>query len=171
MMNLYDLLEKYTWEGVKGYHFQFHRKRVASGQSIYLPSEWQQLDSELIASKCFAHPIVRNAWPQSTSRTAPSSRRFSELPIRESPFANSYCTTERRPIAPPNYPTSGPGSSTAPLAINVQACRNWNYRECQNAQCRYHHVCILCGSSHEPSQCNQNPNALSVSHRGGFRKR
>jgi len=25
-MNLYDLLEKYTWDGVKGYHFQFHRK-------------------------------------------------------------------------------------------------------------------------------------------------
>ena len=33
-MNLYDLLEKYTWEGVKSYHFQFHRKRVASGKSI-----------------------------------------------------------------------------------------------------------------------------------------
>jgi len=34
-MNLYDLLEKYTWEGVKAYHFQFHRKRVAGGNSIY----------------------------------------------------------------------------------------------------------------------------------------
>ena len=87
-INLYDQLEKYLWEGVKGYHFQFHRKRVASGKSIYLPSEWQQLDSELIASKCFALPIVRKAWPQSTSRTALSSRRFPELPIRESPFAN-----------------------------------------------------------------------------------
>ena len=109
-MNLYDLLEKYTWEGVKGYHFQFHRKRVASGKSIYLPSEWQQLDSELIASKCFAQPIVRNAWPQSTSRTAPSSRRFSELPIQESLFANSYSTTERCPIAPCNYPTKWTGA-------------------------------------------------------------
>jgi len=27
-MNLYDLLEKSAWEGVKGYHFQFNRKRV-----------------------------------------------------------------------------------------------------------------------------------------------
>ena len=49
-MNLYDLLEKYTWDGVKGYHFQFHRKWVASGQSIYLPQDWRQIDSELIAS-------------------------------------------------------------------------------------------------------------------------
>jgi len=55
-MNLYDLLEKYTWEGVLAYHFQFHRKRVASGKSIYQPLEWRQLDSELVASKCFAHP-------------------------------------------------------------------------------------------------------------------
>jgi len=30
-MNLYDLLEKYIWEGVKAYHFQFHRKHVARG--------------------------------------------------------------------------------------------------------------------------------------------
>ena len=34
-MNIYDLLAKYAWEGVKAYHFQFHRKRVASGKSIY----------------------------------------------------------------------------------------------------------------------------------------
>jgi len=53
-MNLYDLLEKYTWDGVKAYHFQFHRKRVASGKSIYQPAEWRVFDSQLIASKCFA---------------------------------------------------------------------------------------------------------------------
>ena len=57
-MSLYDLLEKYRWDGVKGYHFQFHRKRVAGGKSIYLPQEWRQLDSELIASKCIAHSII-----------------------------------------------------------------------------------------------------------------
>ena len=39
-MNLYELLEKYTWDGVKSYHFQFHRKRVASGKNIYEPREW-----------------------------------------------------------------------------------------------------------------------------------
>jgi len=55
-MNLYDLLEKYAWEGVKAYHFKFHRKRVESGKRIYHASEWRLLDSELVASKCFAHP-------------------------------------------------------------------------------------------------------------------
>ena len=40
-MNLYDLLEKYTWEGVKAYHFQFHQKRVASGKNIFQPIEWR----------------------------------------------------------------------------------------------------------------------------------
>ena len=44
-MNLYDLLEKYALEGVKAYHFQFHRKRVASGKSLYDASEWRLLDS------------------------------------------------------------------------------------------------------------------------------
>ena len=57
-MNLYDLLEKYTWDGVKAYHFQLHRKRVATGKSLYSSSEWRQIDSQLIASKCFAHPHI-----------------------------------------------------------------------------------------------------------------
>ena len=38
-MNLYYLLEKYTWERVKSYHFQFYQKSVVSGKSIYLPSK------------------------------------------------------------------------------------------------------------------------------------
>jgi len=38
-MNLYQLLERYTWDGVKTYHFQYHRKRVASGKNIYEPRE------------------------------------------------------------------------------------------------------------------------------------
>jgi len=38
-MTLYNLLEKYTWDGVKSYHFWFHRKQVASGKSIYYPNE------------------------------------------------------------------------------------------------------------------------------------
>jgi len=63
-MNLYDLLEKYTWDRVKAYHFQFHRKRVASGKNIYQPGEWRQLDSQLIASKCFTYPAPLPAWTQ-----------------------------------------------------------------------------------------------------------
>jgi len=55
-ITLYNLLERYTWEGVKVYHFQFHRNLVASGRSLYLPSEWQQLDRELLASKFFGKP-------------------------------------------------------------------------------------------------------------------
>ena len=82
-MNLYDLLEQYTWEGIKGYHFQFHRKRVASGKSIYLANEWQQIDSKLIASKCFAYAIPRRIWGPRPSRTSSQPRRISELPIRE----------------------------------------------------------------------------------------
>jgi len=57
--NLYDLLEKYTLDGVKSYHFQFHRKRVASGKIIYEPRDWHQLDSLLVASKCFQYPVQR----------------------------------------------------------------------------------------------------------------
>jgi len=45
-MNLYDLLEKDAWKAVKPYHFQFHRKRVASGKSIYHASEWRLIDAE-----------------------------------------------------------------------------------------------------------------------------
>ena len=65
-MNLYDLLEKYTWDGVKAYDFQFHCKQVAGGNSVYYPNDWWQIDSEFIASKCFAHPyITRHPWPTS----------------------------------------------------------------------------------------------------------
>ena len=64
-MSLYDLLEKCTWEGVKAYHFQFHRKRVASGKSPYLPQEWRQLDSELVASSVrFRAPFLTHGAPR-----------------------------------------------------------------------------------------------------------
>jgi len=39
-MNLYQVLEKYTWDRVKAYNFQFHRKRVASGKSIFTTQDW-----------------------------------------------------------------------------------------------------------------------------------
>ena len=81
-INLYDLLEKYTWHGVKGYHFQFHRKRVASGRSIYLPQDWRQINSELSASKCFSHPVQRNTWNQNQTRPTLFPQRISELPLR-----------------------------------------------------------------------------------------
>ena len=79
-MNLYDLLEKYTWEGVRSYHFQFHRKRVASGNNIYQPEDWRQLDSELVASKCFAHPTPRPSWPPTFKTVPAANRRILELP-------------------------------------------------------------------------------------------
>ena len=56
-MNLYELLEKYHWDGVREYHSQFHRRQVASGKNIYRPVEWRTLDSEIVASKCFAYPV------------------------------------------------------------------------------------------------------------------
>ena len=38
-MTLHELAERYTWEGVKAYHFQFHRKRIASGKEVYYPDD------------------------------------------------------------------------------------------------------------------------------------
>lgn len=144
-MNIYDLLEKYAWEGVKAYHFQFHRKRVASGKSIYHALEWRTLDSELIASKCFAHPAPRLSWSQSYKAGPTPTRKSHELSIREN--------------APgPAYPTGG----AQPPA--QQACRNWNHRECRNIQCRYQHACIYCGSNHRAPQCptrNGDPGPIS----------
>ena len=70
-MTLYDLLKKYTWERVRSYRFQFHRKRVASRKSIYLSQNSRQINDELIASKCFAYPILQMTW--STSITRPTS--------------------------------------------------------------------------------------------------
>jgi len=75
-MNLYELWEKYTWEGVKGYHFQFHRKRVASGKNIFTPEHWRQLDGELVASKCFGYPILRSTWNTILGRPSTYSRNI-----------------------------------------------------------------------------------------------
>ena len=70
-MNLYELLEKYSRDEVRSYHFQFHRKWVASGKNAYQPAEWWMLDSELVTSKCFTHPASRVPWTQS-QRQAPA---------------------------------------------------------------------------------------------------
>jgi len=165
-MNLYDLLEKYTWEGVKAYHFQFHRKRVASGKSIYQPTEWRQLDSELVASKCFAYPVPRAQWSQIPRGVQGFSRRAHEPSGREnlgSPLyppaaagtASAISSFDRRG----NYNSSFPTASYTPLPtmgtspITAQACRNWNFRECRSASCRYQHTCATCGSNHRSPQC------------------
>lgn len=170
-MNLYDLLEKYTWDGVKAYHFQFHRKRVASGKNIYLPQEWRQLDSELIASKCFAYPIQRTSWNQPSSRAATFPSRISELPLRDSPFQPSsnnaltipqqYSTVADRrtnypPLYQPNALTVGPHIQP----LGSQVCRNWNFRECRSTNCRHLHICINCGNSHKSVQCSHGSNRV-----------
>ena len=125
-MTLYDLLERYTWEGVKAYHFQFHRKRVASGTSLYLPTEWRQLDSELVASKCFANPIVRSTWSQDQIRTNTLPRRLSELPYRDPPHSSrSHSSVERRAILPSSHQgTAAGGFPTTTTQAIPQTCRN-----------------------------------------------
>jgi len=152
-MNLYDLLEKYTWEGVKAYHFQFHWKSVASGKNIFQPTEWRQLDSQLIAAKYFAHPALRAAWPRLPNPIPGETRLTGTAP---------YPSAERRS----NYslPTSISSitamPSTLPQPPIAQSCRNWNFRECKLAQCRYQDSCITCGSSHRASQCTLGNNNL-----------
>jgi len=183
-MNLYDLLEKYTWDGVKAYHFQFHRKRVASGNRIYLPGDWQHLDSELVASKCFAHPIIRSPWPQVHTRSPALHQRITELPIRGNPFPTdpsmqSLSRSNTGYLTSDNYtnPVPGQGAGRGTMAITgnqtrLQVCRNWNHRDCRNPNCRYAHVCATCGRNHKASQCRQGESALSTSTtRGVFSKR
>ncbi|KAG0638324.1 hypothetical protein HOY80DRAFT_1048153 [Tuber brumale] len=140
-MNLYELLEKYTWDRVKSYHFQFHRKRVASGKSIYEPREWRQLDSELVASKCFAHPVSRGTWPTIQKPTPHQARRTYELPTREIGSAPSftYPVPTTGSFLPPlerriNYhqPTNAysgmPVIGSGVIPSIAPPCRNWNYR-------------------------------------------
>ena len=170
-MNLYDLLEKYTWEGVKAYHFQFHRKRVASGKSIYQPTEWRQLDSELVASKCFAYPAQRAQWPQIARVLQGFPRRAQEPSGREnlgSPHYAPPAAGTASAISPfdrcGNYNTSFPSASYSLLPtmgnppLTAQACRNWNFRECRAANCRYQHICATCGSNHRAPQCPSGSN-------------
>jgi len=151
-MNLYDLLEKYAWEGVKAYHLQFHRKRVASGKSIYHASAWRLLDSELVASKCFAHPAPRGPWPQSTKPTAGSLRRIHELPIRENLLVQAHQPVGSSLASAFSQSQHARGNTGSVPAI-APPCRNWSYRECRITPCRYQHACISCGSNHPAAQC------------------
>ena len=179
-MNLYDLLEKYSWEGVRSYHFQFHRKRVASGKNIYQPTEWRVLDSELVASKCFAHPTPRLSWTAGYKAAPLATRRITELPHREIASRPAFTFTGTAPA--PTYGTlehrtnqnqPAGSNSTMSLAVtgtaqsNGQACRNWNFRECRSSHCRYQHVCILCGSGHQASYCPLANNGQPQVLRGG----
>ena len=173
-MSVYDLLEKYSWDGVKGYHFQFHRKRVASGKSIYLPQGWRNLDSELIASRCFAHPLQRSTWTQGPSRQGSYPRRITELPLRENPFPHGYLQQnptpnllsgvhDRRPtnLASLIQKDSATGN-TGITSTTGQVCRNWNYRECRTTNCRHQHICIACGNNHKSVQCAQGATSLAL---------
>jgi len=179
-MNLDDLLEKYTYQGVKSYHFQFHRMRLASGKSIYHPSDWRQLESELVASKGFAHPVPRPPWIR-TAKPAPSQqRRTFELPLRDpapgKAYSNlsltgntTYPNTERRSnyyqaVATPTTPLPPSGGfqhHTAPV------CRNRNFRDCRATQCRYQHSCITCSGNHQATQCLAGNNRTLLSSRTG----
>jgi len=183
-MNLYDLLEKYTWDGVKAYHFQFDRKRLASGNMIYLPGDWQYLDSELVPSKCFAHPIIRAPWPQVHTRSPALHQRITELPIRGNPFPTdpsmqSLSRSNTGYLTSDNYTNlvPGQGASGGKMAITGnqtrrQVCRNWNHRDCRNPNCRDAHVSATCGRNHKASQSRQGESALSTSTtRGVFSKR
>jgi len=174
-MSLYDLLEKYAWDDVRSYHFQFHRKRVASGKSIYLPDEWRLLDSELIASRCFTYPAIRNTWNPGPGKSSSFPRRVSELPLRDNPFSDGQTQhgalptkytslPERRLAHLPTYalnPTAGAHSTVA--QSTSQGCRNWNYRECLALSCRYQHLCISCGNNHKAIAHTQGNTALLAS--------
>jgi len=106
--NLYDLLEEYAGEGVKAYHFQFQRKRVGSGKDMYQSNEWRLLDSEQIASKCFAHPAPRGPWTQNKKPVLAPTRRVNDFPIYENisgqPYHAPSITT--RPITHLTFPNS-----------------------------------------------------------------
>ena len=144
-MNLHDLLEKYTWQGVKAYHFQFHRKRIASGKEIYYPDDWRKLDPELIASKCFLAPTHTT----STSRSWPPQTRTAGHGIGS---GHSASATTSFAVPSPGYMALM--QTKTPHSVNQNAaCRNWKYRECRVQHCRYLHACISCGSGHRAAQC------------------
>jgi len=180
-MNLYDLLEKYTWDGVKAYHFHFHCKRVTGGNSIYYPNDWRKIDSELIALKCFAHPhITRQPWPMSQNRPASFPRRAYKLPIRESHPVQAFPQASSPPTmsyGPPdcwgNSYSMGYPTTTVALSGNgtgqttTQVCGNWNYRECRSPYCRHHHICITCASNHKAPQYTLGNTARSHPVRSG----
>lgn len=166
-MTLYDLLEKYTWDGVKAYYVQFYRKSVASGKGIYYPREWRHIESKPRASKCFAQPhIPRQPWVPSQNHPTPFPRRAYELPICESSTTAAFqqpSTISSTPYGPPdgrsNPHYSGFTSDTLALTGNraaknaPQVCRNWNLRECHSAFCWHQHICLNCGRNHNSRQC------------------
>ena len=136
-MNLYYLLEKHTWDGVKAYHFQLHRNRVTSGKAIDYPREWRHIDSELIASRCFANPhIPRAQWTSSQNHRASFPRWSYELPICETHFTTTPHTGNMLSTFPAssdrrsNTYHTGHSTTTATQAgyrsvpITAQVCRN-----------------------------------------------
>ena len=130
-MNLHDLPERYTWEGVKAYHFQFHRKRIASGKEVYHPDEWCKLDPELIPSKCFLFPKPTSSY----SRTTPQGLFGQKVDHTTGTGPGSYHHAAIG-YSPVTSTIATPGSSfearnsRAGQWLPSSSCRNWNYREC-----------------------------------------
>ena len=159
-MNLHDLLERYAWEGVTAYHFQFHRKRIASGNEVYYPDDWRRIDAELIASKCFLYPspnINRN-WGSERGHSFGRGHQSlaSSFTQNQPPAALGTADQTVAPPHPPDIQTSrGPLSQHGP-------CRNWNYRECRAPYCCFPHSCIGCGGSHRVALCAANTGSRGV---------
>jgi len=145
-MNLYDFLEKYTWDGVKAYHFQFHRKRVASGKDIFHPSEWRQLDSQLIASKCFVFPVTGHSWSNIAKPPVSHARSGTAIPFSPTERSTNYSY-------PVTLSTSAVTHSHLPQPPAPQPCRNCNFRKYHLPHCRYWHCCLTWGNSHPILHC------------------
>lgn len=153
-MTLHELAERYAWEGVKSYHFQFHRKRIASGKEVYYPDDWRKLDPELIASKCFLYPkaSASNGWASARGHTGQrgdqgtgiGSITYHRPPMSNNPAAAADSSSN-------NHPETR--ITRARQWLPSSSCRNWNYRECRVPQCRYLHACISCGGNHRASHC------------------
>lgn len=98
IMTLHELAERYAWEGVKSYHFQFNQKWIASGKKVYFPDDWSKLDPELIASKCFLYPKASSAhgWANAHGYTVPRGDQgtgISSITYHHPPMSNNHPET------------------------------------------------------------------------------
>lgn len=151
-MNLHNLLEQYAWEGVKAYHFQFHRERIASSKEVFYPDDWRKIDAELIASKCFLFPApnINRNWASARGagcgrgQHLPTTAYTQHLPIATAGVAMTPSMSVAHHDLQPNR---------GALVQQPASCRNWNYRDCRIHPCHYLHSCISCGGGHRVAQC------------------
>lgn len=123
------------YEGTPWLSYDSHFRRVAAAAKL---TDWSQVDASL--------------WTLYFTSARLSHGSLGGLAVISSP--QKEVDTQRKKVATPKGLGATQRSRYSPYPPRMPICKNWNYRGCTEASCRFRHMCIECHSpSHTGREC------------------